>query len=243
MRFNCDMGESFGNWKMGNDQAVMPYVDMANIACGFHASDPVTMARTVALALEHNVTIGAHPGYPDLAGFGRREMKLSQEELKQSILYQLGALEAICRAQGGEIEYVKPHGALYNQMAQDSEILLTVMTAVAEFKTGCPLMMIAGVCDETALSLAAPMGLPLLFEAFCDRAYNDDGTLVSRQQPGAVHGSVERVIQQIKEISLQQQVTTISGGNRTIKADSICLHGDNEHLLASIAEIRSSLKK
>jgi len=242
MHFNCDMGESFGSWNMGNDAAVMPYIDMANIACGFHASDPVIMARTVALAVQHNVTIGAHPSYPDLQGFGRRDMQLSAEELTQGMLYQMGALQAICHAQGTRISYVKPHGALYNRKAIDHQVLDSVMTAIAAFDSALPLMMIAGVRQQEAQQLADKHGIKLLFEAFCDRAYNDDGTLVSRSQPGAVHHDVERVIQQIKEISLEQRVTTISGQQRPLLADSICLHGDSEHLLSSIKELRRMLQ-
>lgn len=242
MHFNCDVGESFGSWNMGNDAAVMPYIDMANIACGFHASDPVTMARTVALAVQHNVTIGAHPSYPDLQGFGRRDMQLSAEELTQGVLYQMGALQAICQAQGTRISYVKPHGALYNRKAVDHEVLDSVMRAVAAFDTNLPLMMIAGVRQQEAQQLADRHGIKLLFEAFSDRAYNDDGTLVPRAQPGAVHTSVERVIRQIREITLQQMVTTISGCQRSLTADSICLHGDNEQLLSSIKEIRRTLQ-
>jgi len=241
MHFNCDMGESYGSWNMGNDAAVMPYIDMASIACGFHASDPVTMARTVALAIQHNVTIGAHPSYPDLQGFGRRDMQLSAEELTQGMLYQMGALQAICQAQGTRIRYVKPHGALYNRKAVDHEVLASVMAAIAAFDSDLPLMMIAGVRQQEALQLAQKHGIKLLFEAFCDRAYSDDGTLVPRSQPGAVHADVQRVIQQVKEISLKQMVTTISGMQLPLIADSICLHGDSEHLLSSIKAIRRTL--
>ncbi|MCB1849797.1 MAG: 5-oxoprolinase subunit PxpA [Gammaproteobacteria bacterium] len=242
MRFNCDMGESFGNWKMGNDEAIMPHIDMANIACGFHASDPVIMARTVALALKHDVAIGAHPGYPDLHGFGRREMQLSAEELRQGLLYQMGALQAICRAQGARISYIKPHGALYNRKAVDHAVLENVMATVAAFDPTLPLMMIAGVRQREALELARKHGIQLLFEAFCDRAYNDDGTLVPRGQPAAVHSDPQRVLQQVREISLEQRVTTISGGQRPLVADSICLHGDSAHLLDSIQAIREALR-
>ena len=221
----------------------MPYIDMANIACGFHASDPVTMRRTVSLAVKHRVRIGAHPGYPDLVGFGRRDMALSADELFSAVLYQLGALDAIARAEGGEVTYVKPHGALYNKMTHDTDTLKTVMSAVARFKPDCPLMLMAGVSDQKARALAKALQLPLIFEAFCDRAYNDDGTLVSRKLPNAVHSDVQRVKTQIREIVHDKKVTTINGIRRSIYADTICLHGDSEHLLQAIKDIRSSLKQ
>ncbi|CAM3695147.1 5-oxoprolinase subunit PxpA [Parendozoicomonas haliclonae] len=243
MQFNCDMGESFGPWVMGNDEAVMPHIDMANIACGFHASDPVHMHRTIALASQHLVRIGAHPGYPDLQGFGRRAMALSREELFTSLLYQMGALDALCKAQGTSVSYMKPHGALYNQMMQDDAILDTVLASAAAFKPHCSVVVMAGVNDDKCRQLAKQHGgVPLLFEAFCDRLYNDDGTLVSRTHPDAVHGSIEQVINQVRGIVKHQTVTTISGKQRPLKADTICLHGDNTHLLQEIARIKDCLK-
>ena len=143
MKLNCDMGEAFGAWPMGLDEQIMPYVDQANIACGFHASDPLTMSKTVALAKQHGVTIGAHPGYPDLVGFGRRNMDIAPAELKALIQYQVGALQGICRAQGVEVAYVKPHGALYNTMMKDFSVLETVMQAVSELDSSLILMVMA----------------------------------------------------------------------------------------------------
>lgn len=243
MKFNCDMGESFGSWVKGNDAAVMPFVDMANIACGMHASDPMTMARTVMLACRYGVSIGAHPGYPDLLGFGRREFALEGEELEACVLYQIGALDGICRAQGRRVEYVKPHGALYNKMMRDEATLDSMIVAVRRYGVDLPLVVLgAGESANAALrERAAVQGVELWFEAFADRAYGADGRLVPRIKPGAVHTDAERVIQQVREIVEQGQVSTLEGGTIPLQADTLCLHGDNEQLLAAVGRIRAAL--
>ncbi|MCP8687217.1 5-oxoprolinase subunit PxpA [Marinobacterium sedimentorum] len=243
MKFNCDMGESFGSWAKGNDEAVMPFVDMANIACGMHASDPTTMARTVQLACRFDVSIGAHPGYPDLLGFGRRELTLEAEELEACVLYQIGALDGICRAQGRRVEYVKPHGALYNRMMRDQATLDSMIAAVRRYDAGLPLVVLgAGESANAALrERAAGQGVELWFEAFADRAYDARGRLVPRSEPGAVHTDVDRVLRQVKEIAEQGQVSTLDGGTIPLQADTLCLHGDNEQLLAAVGRIRAAL--
>jgi UPF0271 protein len=243
VKFNCDMGESFGSWAKGNDEAVMPFVDMANIACGMHASDPTTMARTVQLACRFGVSIGAHPGYPDLLGFGRRELALEAEELEACVLYQIGALDGICRAQGRRVEYVKPHGALYNRMMRDKATLDSIIAAVRRYDAGLPLVVLGA--DESANAAlrerAAGQGVELWFEAFADRAYDARGRLVPRSEPGAVHTDVDRVLRQVKEIAEQGQVSTLDGGIIPLQADTLCLHGDNEQLLAAVGRIRAAL--
>lgn len=243
MKFNCDMGESFGSWAKGNDEAVMPFVDMANIACGMHASDPTTMARTVQLACRFGVSIGAHPGYPDLLGFGRRELELEAEELEACVLYQIGALDGICRAQGRRVEYVKPHGALYNRMMRDQVTLDSMIAAVRRYDAVLPLVVLgAGESANAALrERAAGQGVELWFEAFADRAYDARGRLVPRSEPGAVHTDVDRVLRQVKEIAEQGQVSTLDGGIIPLQADTLCLHGDNEQLLAAVGRIRAAL--
>jgi UPF0271 protein len=243
VKFNCDMGESFGSWAKGNDEAVMPFVDMANIACGMHASDPTTMARTVQLACRFGVSIGAHPGYPDLLGFGRRELELEAEELEACVLYQIGALDGICRAQGRRVEYVKPHGALYNRMMRDQATLDSIIAAVRRYDAGLPLVVLgAGESANAALrERAAGQGVELWFEAFADRAYDARGRLVPRSEPGAVHTDVDRVLRQVKEIAEQGQVSTLDGGIIPLQADTLCLHGDNEQLLAAVGRIRAAL--
>ncbi|HYQ51819.1 MAG TPA: 5-oxoprolinase subunit PxpA, partial [Pseudomonas sp.] len=172
---NCDMGESFGSWHMGLDAEVMPYIDCANIACGYHAGDPSTMRRTVALALQHGVTIGAHPAYPDLVGFGRRSMACSSEEIRDLLHYQIGALDGICKVLGGRVAYVKPHGALYNDMMADPLKLRAVLEAVAAYGSNLPLMLMATADDSAAQALGDEIGVPLWFEAFADRAYTASG--------------------------------------------------------------------
>lgn len=172
---NCDIGESFGAWVMGMDAQVMPFIDCANIACGFHAGDPSVMRKTVGLALRHGVTIGAHPAYPDLNGFGRRSMKCSPEEIRDLLHYQIGALDGICRAQGGRVEYVKPHGALYNDMMANPEILRAVLSAVKEYDADVAVMILSTVDNELSQSIANEYGVRLMFEAFADRAYTSKG--------------------------------------------------------------------
>ncbi len=243
MKFNCDMGESFGSWIKGNDEAVMPFVDMANIACGMHASDPATMARTVQLACRYDVSIGAHPGYPDLLGFGRRDVALEADELEACVLYQIGALDGICRAQGRRVEYVKPHGALYNKMMRDEATLDSMIAAVRRYDAGLPLVVLAaGESANAALrERAAAQGVELWFEAFADRAYDASGRLVPRTEPGAVHTDAERALRQVREIAEQGQVSTLGGGKIPLRADTLCLHGDNEQLLAAVGRIRAAL--
>ena len=180
MKLNCDMGESFGSWTKGMDAEVMPYIDMANIACGFHASDPLTMDRTVRTAIVEKVAIGAHPGYPDLLGFGRRDMEFAPEELQALLVYQIAALDGICRTHGTAIEYIKPHGALYNKMAVDRTTLAAVMAAVRNYAAHCPLVVMATPDADEVLALAADAGINVWFEAFSDRAYSDEGRLVKR---------------------------------------------------------------
>lgn len=240
-RLNCDMGESFGAWTMGMDEAVMPYVDCANIACGFHASDPSIMRRTVALAVNHDVMIGAHPAYPDLVGFGRRSMNCSAQEVEDMLLYQLGALEAICRAEGATLSYVKPHGALYNDMMRQPALLRAVMRAVAAFDASLPLMLLARRDNREAQSLAAEQGIPLWFEAFADRGYDGDGYLLPRSQPGAVHHDAEQILAQALTFARGEPLTASDGSDLYLQADSLCVHGDNAESVAVVARIRAAM--
>jgi len=234
------MGESFGPWAMGMDEAVMPVVDLANIACGFHASDQDHMRRTVQLAVSHGVTIGAHPAYPDLMGFGRRSMACSAEEIENLVLYQIGALSAFCRAAGTDVHYVKPHGALYNDMMKNHDILAAVMRAVKAFDPGVALMTLSTRDNHPVRSLATAHGIPLWLEAFADRAYDDDGHLLSRSNPGAVHAEPETIIEQARRIARGETLTT-SGGELILEADTLCVHGDNPESIAAIRRIRDAI--
>ncbi|MDO6467223.1 5-oxoprolinase subunit PxpA [Neptunomonas phycophila] len=239
MKLNCDMGEAFGNWTMGLDEQIMPFVDQANIACGFHASDPLTMSKTVALAKQHNVTIGAHPAYPDLVGFGRRNMDIAPEELKAIIQYQVAALQGICAAQGVKVTYVKPHGALYNTMMKDFGVLETVMQSVSELDSSLVLMVMAVPEADEVKMLAQKYQLTLWFEAFSDRLYTDEGRLTPRKQLNAVHQSFDRIEQQVIELSEQGTLTTETGKHLAVHADTICVHGDGAHALEAVKRIRT----
>ncbi|HLD65606.1 MAG TPA: 5-oxoprolinase subunit PxpA [Pseudomonas sp.] len=238
---NCDMGESFGAWTLGDDAHAMPLVDQANLACGFHAADPLTMQRTVALAVQHGVAIGAHPAYPDLQGFGRRHLACSVEEVFALVLYQLGALEAFCQAAGTRLAYVKPHGALYNDLVTDDALLGAVLGACAAFRPGLPLMVLALADNTRERRLAQPLGVPLLFEAFADRAYQADGRLLPRRLAGAVHQDPERILGQALAIAQGEAFADIDGKPLRLRADSLCVHGDNAESLAVLRRLRAML--
>lgn len=238
LQINCDMGESFGAWKMGADSEVIPYIDMANIACGFHASDPLTMRKTVRLAVESGVKVGAHPSYPDLVGFGRRHMEIAPEELTALTLYQIGALDGICRSEGSRIEYVKPHGALYNRMITDDGTLRAVLRAVAHFDKTLPVVVMAIPDNKRLLEAAASEGLKLLFEVFSDRAYDEQGHLASRNLPGAVLKTDEQIERQVRAIVERGSVITLSGREVPVTADTICVHGDGVRAVEGARFIR-----
>lgn len=238
---NCDIGESFGAWTMGLDAEVMPHIDCANIACGFHAGDPSTMRRTVELAVQHGVRIGAHPAYPDLAGFGRRSLACSAQEVEDLLLYQIGALDGLCRAAGSRVGYVKPHGALYNDMMRQPGLLRAVLRAVRLYDPRLPLMLMSVRDNTAAAALAAEEGITLWFEAFADRGYDADGFLLPRSQPGAVHHDSERVIAQALALASGQPLTASDGSALTLRADSLCVHGDNAASVAAVQRIRAAL--
>ncbi len=237
---NCDLGESYGRYSLGMDREVISFISSANIACGYHASDPVVMKHTVAMAHEKGVHIGAHTGFPDIMGFGRRNMHLSSEEAKAYTQYQIGALEGICRAQGSRIYHVKPHGAFYNMAAKDYNLAKAICEGIAEISEDIILL---GLCNSEMIKAAADTGIRACSEVFADRAYNDDGTLVSRNCKGAVieedEIAVERVIRMIRE----GVVTSITGRDIPIKVDSVCVHGDGEKALAFVEKINCKMKE
>ena len=241
IRLNCDMGESFGIWKMGNDEQIMPYIDMANLACGFHASDAVTMSRSVILAKKYNVTIGAHPSYNDLLGFGRRTILCSLEEIKSIILYQLGALNAFCRANGTTLSYVKPHGALYHDMMRDENIFKAILNAVSSFNKNIKVMILSSPKNEEYEYTAKLYDIALIFEVFADRNYNDDGTLVSRLNENAIINDELDVMSRVTNLKEKRFITSLNGQKLFLKCDSICVHGDNEKALEFIKSVRKSL--
>ncbi|MGB3666077.1 MAG: 5-oxoprolinase subunit PxpA [Bermanella sp.] len=238
---NCDLGESFGSWKMGMDEDVFPHIDQANIACGFHGGDPLVMMNTLALAKKHGVMVGAHPAYPDLVGFGRRSMNCSQAEIIGFMLYQISAMDGMAKSQGLTMEYVKPHGALYNDMMSKPAVRDAIMQAVAQFHRPIKLMLQATNDASSHEQEAADLGIDVLFEAFADRCYDDDGKLLARGQPGAVHNK-EKMLAQVKQLNENGTITSVSGNTLNIKADSLCVHGDNLEGVQAIAQIRQLIQ-
>ncbi|NKX54299.1 LamB/YcsF family protein [Arthrobacter mobilis] len=235
---NSDVGESFGNWSFGDDEAIIASVSSVNVACGFHAGDPRTGRKTCAAAARAGVTVGAHPGYRDLAGFGRRFIDVDPAELTDEVIYQLGALQALARAAGTQVRYVKPHGALYNTIARNAVQARAVAEAVAAVDPGLPLL----VLPESEIQRAAEAaGLRTVAEAFADRAYNPDGSLVSRTQPGAVLHDVEAVTAQALRIAAGEPIRAIDGSLVTVRARSICLHGDTPGAVTMAAAVREAL--
>jgi UPF0271 protein len=241
MLLNCDLGESYGSWTMGLDAEVMPYIDQANVACGFHGGDPVTIRRTLALAAEHGVSVGAHPAYPDLVGFGRRSMALSEEEIIATVHYQVAALDGMAASIGLDLAYVKPHGALYNDMMAQSPVRAAIMQAMASYQRPLPLMLQATPDADAHRFEADEAGITLMFEAFADRCYDDDGRLLSRRKPGAVH-TRERMLAQVDQLRREGTVATAGGHTLSLQVDTLCVHGDNPEGVAAIRDIRALVK-
>lgn len=237
MKLNCDLGESFGSWTMGLDDQVMPYIDQANVACGFHAGDPLVMQQTLLLAKEYNVSIGAHPGYPDLVGFGRRSMNCSTDEIVALIQYQIAAIDGVAKSIGVELEYVKPHGALYNDMMVRKDIREAILVALNRYYRPLKLMIQATPDIEKHRIEAEKFNIEILSEAFADRCYDDNGSLLSRNQTGAVHCK-DKMLAQVKQLKEQGSVTSINGKVINLNADSLCVHGDNIEGVKAIDAIR-----
>ncbi|WP_027859568.1 5-oxoprolinase subunit PxpA [Marinobacterium jannaschii] len=240
LKLNCDLGESFGSWKMGLDEAVMPHIDQANIACGFHAGDPLVLQKTLTLAKQHGVTVGAHPGYPDLVGFGRRSIKASAAELKAMVQYQIAAIDGMAASQGLTLEYVKPHGAMYNDMMANADVRAAIMAAIAGYHRPVVLMLQGTPDAAKHREEAKAAGIELWFEAFADRCYDDDGRLLARTKEGAVHNR-EKMLAQVKQLAENGTVTTVSGNTLNLHADTLCVHGDNMEGVNAIQEIREML--
>ncbi|MBS3778855.1 MAG: 5-oxoprolinase subunit PxpA [Desulfovermiculus sp.] len=239
---NCDMGESFGRYTLGLDDQVMPHITSANIACGFHAGDPRVMSRTVDLAYKNQVSIGAHPGLPDLLGFGRRRLECSPEEIRQDVLYQIGALQAFARDQGTKLTHVKPHGALYHMVLESGATAKAVAEAVAAFEPGLVLVTLAGPKGDPAADMAQKLGLTVAREAFPDRGYTPEGTLVPRNSEGALIQDPQTVAARALSIARDQQVQDLSGRMVSVQADTLCLHGDSQQAVELAFAIRSWLE-
>jgi len=239
---NSDVGESFGNYKLGLDEEVIPLISSANIACGFHAGDPTVMRHTIAIAKKNGVAIGAHPGFPDLIGFGRRNLDASLEEIRDYVTYQIGALQAFTAAAGMTLQHVKPHGALYNMAVKDPTIWDAVAEAIAAVNARLILYVLAGMDRENLKAIGAKHGLRIAYEFFGDRAYNPDGSLVSRKEPGAVIHDGDIVAEKIVKMVKEGRVVCIDGTEIDMTADTICVHGDNPAALSLVQNIRATLQ-
>ncbi len=235
---NADVGESFGPWPMGADEALIPLVSSVNVACGAHAGDPATILRTVALAARHGVAVGAHPGYPDLAGFGRRDLEMSPADLRASLVVQVGAVVAGARVAGIAVRHVKPHGALYNRAARDPALATVVAEAIRDLD---PSLALVGLAGSRSIEAGRAAGLAVIPEAFADRRYEPDGSLRSRTLPGAMLG-VDDAATQAVSIARDGQVVASDGSRLAVAADTICVHGDSPDAVAIARAVRSALE-
>lgn len=236
---NSDVGESLGPWPMGADEALIPLVSSVNVACGFHAGDPLVMARTVERALAADVAVGAHPGYPDLAGFGRRELEMTGAEIEAAVLYQVSALAGFCRAAKTELRHVKPHGALYNRAARDGDVATAVARGVRRFSTD---LVLVGLAGSRLLDAGREAGLAVAAEAFADRAYEPDGSLRSRHLPGALLEDPAAAAAQALAICRESRVTAHEGTTLEVQADTICIHSDTSGAPAIARAVREALE-
>jgi UPF0271 protein len=232
---NCDMGESYGAWKMGADAEVMPFISSANVACGFHGGDPATIRKTVRLAVDHGVAIGAHPSLPDLQGFGRRAMKISPQDMYDLVVYQAGAVEAFARAAGARLHHVKCHGALYNMAANDEALSEAMARAARDLG-----VMLYALSNSKSFSIAKKMGVPVAGEVFADRGYSDDGTLAPRDRPGAMVEDANEAVARALAMVEQGHVVSLSGKRLPVSADTLCLHGDQPGAVAFAKAIRKA---
>ena len=239
---NSDVGESFGIYKLGLDEEVIPHITSANIACGFHGGDPGVMRKTISLAKQHGVEVGAHPGFPDLIGFGRRNVDASLEEIQDDVVYQMGALQAFAASQGLRLQHLKPHGALYNMAVASPKIWDAIAEAVARLDREIILVVLASSKKEPLLEIGKRYGIRIAFEAFPDRAYNRDGSLVSRREKGAVIHDHELVAKRALKMALEGKVIAIDGTEIELKSETLCVHGDNPAAVQMVKKLREDLK-
>ena len=239
LNLNADLGESFGPWEMGSDAEMLGIVGSANVACGYHAGDPLVMTSTAALALKHGVSVGAHPGYPDLQGFGRRRMDIPLPELEAMLIYQIGALEACAQTQGLRVTHVKPHGALSNLACAERKIAEAIARAVHRLD---PTLILLAPAASQLIHAGRDQGLPVVEEIFADRAYLDDGNLVPRSQPGAMIHGAEASLAHVMRMVEEQALISINGKRIPVKPQSICVHGDGADAVATARAIRTGLQ-
>jgi UPF0271 protein len=240
MDLNSDLGEGYGHWTLGDDDALLEVVTSANVACGFHAGDPATIDRTVRRAVERGVAIGAQVSYPDLVGFGRRDMDVPPDDLTADVLYQLGALEAFAKAAGSRVRYVKPHGALYNRIAGDPVQAAAVVEAIRRYDPALPLLTLPG---SVAMQAAGAAGIAAVGEGFADRAYTAEGRLQSRREPGAVLRDPDQVAARALRMATEGRVETVGGGEVAVEIRSLCVHGDTPGAVAMAKAVRAALDR
>ena len=239
---NCDLGESFGPYKMGMDESGIKFVTSANIACGWHAGDPVVMDRTVKMAADLGVGVGAHPGYPDLLGFGRRNMDCKLEDIQKYVIYQIGALQAFCRVHGVRLKHVKPHGALYSTAVKNESVARAIAQAIVKFDPDLLFVALAGAKGESMRRMGQELGLKVVYEAFPDRAYTPDGNLELRSQPGAVITDPDEVAQRALRMAKEGVVIAVDGTSIPLEAQTLCVHGDTPTALKLVGKIRETLE-
>ncbi|MEO1436671.1 MAG: 5-oxoprolinase subunit PxpA [Bacteroidota bacterium] len=235
---NCDMGESYGRFRVGNDQALMPFISSANIACGFHGGDPLQIEKTIRLAKTHGVRIGAHPAYPDLQGFGRRKMQIAEYELRAIIKYQIAALKGLCESEGINLEYVKPHGALYHAAMTNFKTAMALLNAIEEIN---PKLQVMGLSGSIVEAQAQELGIGFIAEGFADRRYEASGKLQSRKVPGALIIDPIEAVEQVLQIILAKQVPSVEGEQIDVRVDSVCIHGDNPAALQILERLGEAL--
>jgi 5-oxoprolinase (ATP-hydrolysing) subunit A len=240
---NCDLGESFGVYKLGMDKEIMPYITSANIACGYHAGDPLVMDKTVRLAAQHGINCGAHPGYPDLLGFGRRPMQVGIEELACYLIYQIGALAAFCRANGTVLRHVKPHGSLYLAAVENEDTARAVTAAIARVDRRLIFVTLAGPKGQVMARAGREFGLAVACEAFPDRAYTPEGTLAPRQNAGAVLTDPDEVVRRAVQLATEGCIEAVNGQCIELAAQTLCVHGDNPRAVEMVRAIRMALEK
>jgi len=239
---NCDMGESFGAYQLGMDEEILQYITSANIACGWHAGDPMVMDKTVKMAVEHGVGVGAHPGYPDLLGFGRRNMDCTPDEIRNYVVYQIGALLGYCKVYGTRLSHVKPHGALYLTAVVNEVVARAVAEAIVSIDSNLLYVALAGAKGEMMTRIGNDVGLNVIYEAFPDRAYTAEGNLVSRREPGAVIKEPGEVTERALRMVLEKRVIAVNGSSIPFEVDTLCVHGDTPTAVELTKSIREALE-
>ena len=239
---NCDMGESFGAYKLGMDEEVMQYITSANIACGYHAGDPQVMEATVRMALAQGVGIGAHPGYPDLMGFGRRNMDCTRDQIRTFVIYQMGALQGFCAAAGTSLAHVKPHGNLYLTAVENEMVATAIAEAIVSFDPSLPYLALAGAKGEMVTRIGTQMGLKVVYESFPDRAYTSEGNLVPRKMEGAVIHDPRVVAERALMMAKEGRVKAVDGTMVELEVQTLCVHGDNPSAVDLVRSIRQTLE-